>query len=43
MFDFEKKNMGRGGGFNFPRSYPCKARLLYTQVGKTTAFRGYVQ
>lgn len=43
MFDFEKKkNMG-GGGFNFPRNYPCKARLLYTQVGKTTAFRGYVQ
>lgn len=34
-----KKNMG-GGGFNFPRNYPCKARLLYAQVGNTTAFRG---
>lgn len=38
MFDFEKK-MG-GEGFNFPRNYPCKARLLYAQVGNTTAFRG---
>ena len=35
----KKKALG-GGGFNFPRNYLCKARLLYAQVGKTTAFRG---
>ena len=37
----KKKKMGEGGGgVNFSRNYPCKARLLYAQVGKTTAFRG---